>query len=132
MPNCFETAAAVLGGALKTMAGRTITYTRRGQSFTATGTPHKVDYETDVDSQTGLALAVTFYDWTFTFSDLGFDNDDTLFEGLPGDQITETLNGVDYVYEVMPLMKRKAMEWVDSAGVLVVIHSKLTGKSLSA
>lgn len=130
MPNCFQTAAAVLGGALKTMAGRSITYTRRSSTFTAVGTPNKVDYETDVDPQTGLALAVTFYDWTFTFADLGFDA--TLFDALPGDQISETLNGVDYVYEVAPVGKRKILEWIDSGGVLVVIHTKLFSKALDA
>jgi len=132
MPNCFETAAAVLGGALKTMAGRSVTYERRGQTFTATGTPNKVDYETDVDPQTGLALAVTFFDWTFTFADLDFASDNTLFEAKAGDQIKETLNGVDYVYDVASPGKRKVWEWLDSGGVLVVIHSKLTSRALSA
>lgn len=126
MPNLLQRGATWLGGKLQTAAGRTITYDRRGQTFTATGVPNKVDYEVDVDPQTGLPLAVTFYDWTFTFADLGFDNDDSLFEALPGDQISETLNGVDSVYEAAPPAKRKVMEWLDSAGTLVVVHTKLT------
>lgn len=130
MANLLQRGASFHGERSKAAAGRSIVYTRRTSTFTATGWPEKVDYEVDVDPQTGLALAVTFYDWTFTFADLGFDA--TLFDALPGDQISETLNGVDYVYEVAPVGKRKILEWIDSGGVLVVVHSKLVEKSLSA
>jgi len=128
MPNLLQRGASWLGERLQTAAGRTIAYTRRDQTFTATGTPNKVDYEVEVDQQTGLAIAKTFFDWTFTYSDLGFENDDTLFESIPGDQISETLNGVDLVYEVSPPAKRKVMEWLDSGGVLVLVHAKLVDK----
>ncbi len=131
MPNLLQRGATWLGGKLQTAAGRTINYERRGQTFTATGVPNKVDYEVDVDPQTGLAIAVTFYDWTFTLDDLGFDgdSDDALFEALPGDQISETLNGVASVYEAAPVAKRKVMEWLDSAGILVIVHTKLVSRA---
>src|ERR1043165_4321063 len=112
--NLLQRGATWHAGKLQTTGGRTITYERRGQTFTATGVPNKVDYEVDVDQQTGLAIAVTFFDWTFPFDDLGFDNDDSIFEAQPGDQLSETLNGVDYVYTVAPPAKRKVMEWLDS------------------
>jgi hypothetical protein len=125
MPNLLQRSATWFGGKLQSAGGRTITYGRHDLSFTATGTPNKVDYEVDVDPQTGLAISATFYDWTFTFSELGFDNDDSLFEAIPGDQISETLDGVDYVYEAAPPAKRKVFEWLDSAGIVVVVHTKL-------
>ena len=129
MPNLLQRGAAWLGSNLQIAGGRTTTIERRGQSFTAVGTPNKVDYDTDIDEQTGLAVAVTFYDWTYTFADLGFANDQSLFEAMAGDQIKETLNGVDYVYEVASPLKRKVMEWLDSGGVLVVIHTKLVSRN---
>ena len=123
----LQRGATWLGGKLQVAGGRTITYERRGQTFSAVGTPNIVGYHIDDDD--GIPRNHTFHDWTFTFSDLGFDNDDTTFDVQPGDQISETLDGIESVYEAMPNVTRlgqnKIMEWMDSAGLLVVIHTKL-------
>jgi hypothetical protein len=123
MPNLLQRGAAILGDRLQSAAGRSVTYTRRGQSLTATGWPAKQDYI--IDNDAGIPQSVTFYDWTFATADLAFDDDPETFAARAGDQITETLNGQDLTYEVMPPGDRPVAEGLDTAGVLTLIHTKL-------
>lgn len=126
MPNLLQRGASWLGDRLKSAAGRSVTYLRGSQQFTATGWPAKVDYE--VDDEDGIPRRVSFFDWTFKAEDLGFDGDDELFAVRPGDQITETLNGEEVTYEASPVGKRPAAEAADSAGVLVMVHTKIVAR----
>lgn len=127
MPNLMQRGASWLGERLQTAAGRSVTYIRRGQSLSVTGWPARVDYE--VDDEDGIPRKVTFHDWTFTAADLDFDGDSEPFAARPGDQITETLDGRELTYEVMPPDTRPVAEWLDSAGVLVLIHTKLVRRA---
>ena len=123
MPNLMQRGAAWLGEQMQTAAGRSVLYTRRGQSFTATGWPAKIEYE--VDDEQGIPRRTTFYDWTFTAADLDFADDSDPFAARAGDQLTETLNGEDLTYEVMPPGKQPVSEWLDSGGECVLIHTKI-------
>ena len=98
MPNLMQRGAAWLGDKMQTAAGRSVTYTRRGLSLTATGWPAKQEYL--IDNESGIPQSVTFYDWTFTTSDLDFSDESETFAARAGDQIEETLNGQTLVYEV--------------------------------
>jgi hypothetical protein len=127
MPNLLQRGATWLGERLQTAAGRSVIYSSGGQSFTATAWPAKVDYE--VDDEDGIPRRVTFYDWTFAREDLDFDDDPKPFSAKPGDRIVETLNAVELTYEVMPAGKRPVMEWADSGGELILIHTKLVNRA---
>lgn len=125
--NLLQRGATWLGERLQAAAGRSVTYKRGGQAIPdITGWPAKNEYEVTDDE--GLPEKVWFYDWSFTASDLNFANDETLFEARPGDQITETINGRDIVYEVAPPGKRPVAEWLDSAGVILLVHTKIVSQ----
>lgn len=123
----MQRSAEWLGARLKTAAGRSVTYTRSGQSLSVTGWPARHDYEVDDDD--GIPRRVTFHDWTFAAADLDFTSDSTPFAARPGDQITETLDGVELTYEVMPIDVRPPSEWLDTAGELILIHCKLVRRA---
>ncbi len=127
MSNLMQRGAAWLGERLKAAAGRSVTYTRRGQSLTATAWPAKLDY--DVEDDDGVFRRTTFYDWSFVTSDLDFANDPETFSARPGDEIKETLNGETLTYEVMPITSKGVEEWMDTAGELTVIHTKLVNRA---
>ena len=97
--------------------GRSVTYTQASTTVTGiTSTP--MDEEYSIWDGEGGHTKIQSNDWIFKLSDL---------DGLtpfPGDRITETRNGVERVYEVMPIDKRPCVEDHDSGGVMVVVHSK--------
>ncbi len=128
MTTLLQRGATWLAGELKTAAGRTVTYQRGGQSVSLVGTPQKLDYA--VDDNDGIPRAVTFYDWTFTASELLF-NESEVIETRPGDQITETLAGYDITYEAMPPTARPVAEWMDSSNVMRIVHSKIVSLCLT-
>ena len=125
MPNLLQRSATWLAGKLQDSAGRSVTYWRQAQEVTLVGTPQRHDYEVTDDD--GIPRRETFYDWIFTASEMVFNDGETI-EPRPGDRISETLDGVEYSYEAMPLEKRPVAEWTDSAGVMKTVHTKLRTK----
>ena len=64
-------------------------------------------------------------DWTFTAADL-------VIAGSPikprsGDRIKEKLNGEPIEFEVLPIGKLPCSEWLDTSGVLLLVHTKKVG-----
>jgi hypothetical protein len=70
----------------------------------------------------GLQLTLTRDDWTFVASELTIDG--VAIEPREGDEIFETLNGVELVYEVLPVADRPCFEWMDTFRKLILVHSK--------
>lgn len=117
MPNLMTRGATWLGSRLQTAGGRSVTYRRGNQEpVTLTATPTRIVYE--VAQSDGLVTQVESWDWIITAVDLGFDP-------IPGDEIRETIGGVDKVYEVFEIGTKPCFEWTDTAGVLLTVHSRL-------
>jgi hypothetical protein len=121
MSNLLQDAAAWLGDRLKESAGRQVIYARGVQeSDPITGTVAKHEYEAvENDGSVTLVLA---YDWSFTAAEL-------VIAGSPikpraGDRISETLNGEPIAFEVLPIGKLPCSEWLDTSGVLLLVHTK--------
>lgn len=116
MPNTMQNAAAWLGANLQAAAGRTIVLSRGAQKSSAiTGTVAMQDYS--LVDENGFATTFTSYDWTFV-------TDDLPWEVTNGHRIRETLNGEVIEYEILPPPDRKAVEWLDTSGVLTLVHTK--------
>ena len=122
MPNLLQRGATFLGSRMQTAAGRSVTYARRDRTVTLTGWPSKQEYEV-ADDETGLPLKATYYDWSFIADDLVFD--DERIVPRPGDQISETLNSQDFVYEAMAPGKMPVSERLDASDTLLVVHTKI-------
>lgn len=121
MPTFLQRGAAWLGDQLKQSAGRTVTY-RRGSTVSAAivGTVSLHDYRTIGDE--GIEISVVADDWVFTAADL-------LIRGVQiyprdGDLIIETLDGFLNKYQVLPVAGRPSSEWLDSSGILLLVHTK--------
>jgi hypothetical protein len=101
---------------LQVAAPRTITYTRKGaEGIALTASVAMHDYE--VAGQDNFVTSVQFWDWTITASELGITP-------RQGDRITETLNSVALTYEVLPIDKRPCFESLDTANLLLKVHTK--------
>ena len=124
MSNLLQYAAVWLGDRLKESAGRQVSYARGvQQSDPITGTVVQHQYE--VVESDGSVTLVLAYDWTFTASDL-------VVAGNPikprsGDRIKETLNGEAIEFEVLPIGKLPCSEWLDTSGILLLVHTKKVG-----
>ena len=121
MTNLLQDAAVWLGDRLKESAGRQVTYARGAQeSDPITGTVAQHQYE--VVENDGSVTTVLAYDWSFTAADL-------VIAGSPikprsGDRIKETLNGDAIEFEVLPIGKLPCSEWLDTSGILLLVHTK--------
>ena len=121
MSNLLQDAASWLGDRLKESVGRQVTYVRgAAQSEPITGTPAQQQY--DVFDEGGIGTTVLAYDWTFTRDCLEIAG--TPINPRAGDRITETLEGVAVAFEVVPLGKRPCYEWLDTSGILILVHTK--------
>ncbi len=124
MTNLLQDAAVWLGDRLKESAGRQVTYARgAGESEPITGTVVQHQYE--VVENDGSITLILAYDWTFTASDV-------VVAGSPikpraGDRIKETLNGEAIEFEVLPIGKMPCSEWLDTSGILLLVHTKKVG-----
>ena len=124
MSNMLQDAAVWLGDRLKESVGRQVTYARGVQeSDPITGTVVQHQYEViENDSSVTLLMA---YDWTFSAADLVIAG--SPIKPRPGDRIKETLNGEPIEFEVLPIGKLPCSEWLDTSGVLLLVHSKKVG-----
>ena len=124
MTNLLQDAAVWLGDRLKESAGRQVTYARgAGEGEPITGTV--VQHQHEVVENDGSITLILAYDWTFTASDL-------VVAGSPikprsGDRIKETLNGEAIEFEVLPIGKMPCSEWLDTSGILLLVHTKKVG-----
>jgi hypothetical protein len=120
-------ARAALGMAqsLERLAGVDGLYVRGDtESQPLVGVPVQHEYEV-IDDETGLPAKVLSYDWRFVAAEL-------LLDGVPitprkGDRWKPTLEGVEEIYEVLPLGKRPCFERADTSGVLLLVHTKKVG-----
>ncbi|MCE9555909.1 MAG: hypothetical protein K8T91_21380 [Planctomycetes bacterium] len=118
--NVLESGAAWLGEQLKPAAGRTIDIHQGSRILSdVVATPVEETYE--VVDELGQRTSVVMMDWTIVASDLG----DVMLR--KGAEIHETLGGVRKVYEVLPVGDREAVENLDTAGILLTVHTKQIG-----
>ena len=101
--------------------GRSVTF-KRGPLSTSgiVGWGAMQDYAISGDD--GMPTAVTSFDWTFKASEVVIAGSTVLPRA--GDRIVESLNGVDTTYETMPIETRPCVEWLDSDGILLLVHTK--------
>lgn len=113
--------AALIASGTRAFFGRTITYTRKDVtpvSLSDGATVNSHDYE--INGNDNFPTLVQFWDWTITAADLGLTP-------RQGDRITETVDGTTSTYEVLPIDKRPVFEALDTAGILLKIHTKKVG-----
>lgn len=123
MTNLLQRGAAFLADKAGNLAvaGRTVRYSRgplSSEDINAVCTERR---DEAVDEQ-GLITTLVNYDWTFTTTEMDIRGEQ--IEPRAGDRITETLDGTEYVYEVMPLPNKKTHEWADTSGIMTVVHTK--------
>ena len=120
MTTLMQRGAEWLGSKLSsvTVAGRTVTI-RQGRTTLADVTGWCSMHQEMVDGEV-LPLGIKSYDWSFKKEDLG------TLKFRNGGTITETLNGEQVVYEVMPLGENEpTQERLDTSGILIVVHTKI-------
>jgi hypothetical protein len=110
----MQDAASFLGDRLKTVAGRVVSIVQgalRQDNVTAV----LVFRDYQIFDEEGIMTSVHAGDWTIVASDLL-----VAFEFRAGDLIVDA----DATYEVLPIGDRPCVEPQDSAGVLLLVHSK--------
>ena len=125
MPNLQQRGAAWLGSQLQTAAGQASTYRRRGsggvEEFAIVGTwSEKVYDQVDQDGEVQQVLA---YDWILVAADL----DEISVSPRPGDQLVGTVAGSAVTFEIRPIGNLPAVEWADTSGILIRLHTKRVG-----
>ena len=124
MSNLLQDAAVWLGDRLKESVGRQVTYARGAQeSDPITGTVVQHQYEV-VENDSSITLIIA-YDWTFSAADLVVAG--SPIKPRPGDRIKESLNGEAIEFEVLPIGKLPCSEWLDTSGILLLVHTKKVG-----
>lgn len=121
MTTLMQRGATWLGARLKTAAGRSFVLTR-GAASTAAFTAAVASCEYEEMGDDGLQTSVRYDDLTIVAADVVVSGSQV--EPRDGDVLAETLNGVVIQYEVLPLQKRPAVEWLDSSGILLLVHTK--------
>lgn len=118
MPNLMQRSATWISDRMQAVAGRTITYIRGpATSVTAVGVPVEERYKTVGDD--GCLTWFHSTDWCIAAADL-----DELTP-RPGDRISETLNGDERVYEVLPISDAEpCFKPTDTSGIRVTVHTK--------
>lgn len=124
MTTLLQRGATWLGERLQTSAGRTVKLTRGSVNTTDfVGAVSRVAYDEIGDD--GLTTSVMYDDWTIVADEILLA--DRSIVPRDGDVISETLNGATVRYEVLPLQSRPAVEWLDSSGLLLTVHTKRIG-----
>lgn len=118
----MQNAADWLGSRLQDAAGRTLSYERGNTEIESmTGVANQVTYEI-IDSDMSVGSTVLSTDWTFKAAELVIGGNE--IEPRPGDIITEVLRGNAVAYEVVGIGTRPCFEFLDSSGILLLVHSK--------
>ena len=124
MTNSLQSSAAFLIDTLKStsVAGRTVRYERGGETLIEEISGVVEMHEYEVIDADGMMASVTAFDWTFDASDMVVNS--VLVEPVRGDRIVETINSEEVSYEPLPIGSKPIAEWLDTAGVIVLVHTK--------
>src|SRR5690606_26772497 len=109
-----------LASQLQQAAGKSVTYKRGSLSVVLTATPSTQVYE--IVDTAGLSVEVTSRDYIFTRSELVLAGQ--AIEVRQQDIITEVVGSETVEHEVMLLGKRPVVEWMDTDGTMVMVHTK--------
>ena len=119
--NLIQRGATWLGDRMQQLGGRSVRIKRGAlQSLPITAWQDRKTYDAEGDD--GLETSYTLDIWTFHADEL-IINGKTI-ELRPGDFLTETLNGVDIEYQVMPTPNEPGQAWFDTSGLLVLVYTK--------
>lgn len=104
--------------------GVSVTLVRGAAEAIITATPSMRDYL--VEDADGIVTTIHSRDYAI--------DADPIVAGVeivprPGDQIKETIRGVVNVFEVMGIGTRPAVEWADTNGTRLLVHTKRIGTS---
>ena len=113
----LDDALADAADSVLSIAGNAITYTPKGGSPIETTGYRTGEAQQSVDVGGVVRVLVDECDYTVPFADL----DD---EPRRGDQIVETIHGVEHRFEVLPVDKSQCFVWVDPKRTQVLIHVK--------
>ena len=116
----MQDSATWLGEQLQAAAGTSVTYSRRSGCIELVGWPSMHEYE--VLDEDGIPMRVLSYDWTFVAGELVLN--DEHIEPRPGDRLVQIDDGEEFPFEVMPLGKKPCFERLDTAGRLLLVHTK--------
>lgn len=116
MSNRLQDATDRLSERLQSEASRTASYRRCGEEL-ATPSVTFIDEVYEVMDPSGARVAMHSVDCIIARSDLSG------ITSMPGDQIVESLNGVEVVYEVTNLEDRDCCENYDTSGLMLVMHT---------
>ncbi len=116
MPGLFDADFAAADDLHKEAFGTTLEIKRGGISLgTVTATPAVVTYE--VVQQDGSVTQFHAVDWTVKTADLP--------QPLrAGDRLQDTVGGQPVEYEVLPIGKLPPVQWLDTANILQLVHTK--------
>jgi len=98
MTDLIGTGVAWLDSVRKASLVRTITYCRGDDQVEIDATPGRREFATDDESPVAVEHEVR--DYIFSAADLVLDGSATL--PVEGDQVVDTIGGIDKTYEVMP------------------------------
>ena len=124
--SALTNAVRCLAASLQSLAAETGKYCRdpSGVLFVELrGTPVVNEYEV-IDDESGLTTKVLYHDWIFRAADLVLPGEFVAMLPRKGDRWKPTINGVEEIYEVLPVDKRPCFERHDPAGVLLLVHTK--------
>lgn len=127
MTTLFERAADMLNRRMKETQGVSVTYSRAstGDSVAITAWVGRSQDAADAEGQ-GLRVEYGDRDYLIEAADLVLGGAAT--EPAGADRITETVNGVATVFEVMPLNTGAAgWRWSDPARTVYRVHTKRVG-----
>jgi hypothetical protein len=122
MANLMATAAAKLAAIQKASAGKTVTIRRRTDSTTATATISATPFTVE-DSEGNIVEQFESRDYLIDAAD--YSPTGTVSEPERGDQIIESLNSIDHVYEVMSPPGLPVFHYLDRYRIRLRIHTKL-------
>ena len=111
---------AWLNDQMQQHAGRTVTLSR-GAKSTAPFTAVSAEVDHDIESLDGFATKFVSRDYTFLAADVVIAG--VTIEPSAGDFITETINGTERMFELLPMGKTPAAELVDD-GLRWKVHTK--------
>jgi hypothetical protein len=118
---------AHLADQLNTHAGRAVTYTRAAATVELNATLGRTEFQ-QVDDQ-GFVIQAFARDYLLVAADLILSGDTEPTTPAAGDTITETIAGVDYVYEVMSLGNGEVWKYSDPYRNMIRVHCKETSIS---
>lgn len=122
MADLLDTSSEVLNSVLQSHAGRSVTYTRSGETpITVLATVGETRYDT-IESN-GYAVQVTVRDYIISADQIVIDSAQTL--PREGDTITDVVNGTSRVFAVFPGgLNGQAFRDSDPQGRRLRIHTQ--------